>query len=177
MLISGLSASGDWKESRMQQEKIVEIMNGPVAQDLLNAAIPARMAYTGLDGGPRVIPMGFYWNGEQIIMASPTNTYKVRALAENPRVALTVDTNVQPPKILLMRGTASMEIVDGVPQEYLDASRRQVGEENMAEFEVTVRSLYKQMAIISIALEWVKVIDFETTLPSAVEELVREQAG
>lgn len=161
----------------MQQEKIIEIMNGPVAQKLLNAAIPARMAYTGLDGGPRVIPMGFYWNGERIIVASPTNTYKVRALVENPRVALTVDTNVQPPNILLMRGTASMEIVDGVPQEYLDASRRQVGEENMAEFEATVRSLYKQMAIISITLEWAKVIDFETSLPSAVEELVREQAG
>jgi hypothetical protein len=33
------------------------------------------------------------------------------------------------------------------------------------------------MARITITPEWAKLIDFETTLPSAVEELVLQQAG
>jgi hypothetical protein len=37
-----------------------------------------------------------------------------------------------------------------------------------------VRSLYEQMARISIAPEWAKVLDFQTRLPSAVEELVKK---
>jgi hypothetical protein len=51
---------------------------------------------------------------------------KLPALHNNPAVALTIDTEVHPPKILLIRGRA-------------------------------------------------KVIDFETSLPSAVEELMRQQ--
>jgi hypothetical protein len=37
-----------------------------------------------------------------------------------------------------------------------------------------VRSLYEQMARISIAPEWAKVLDFQTRLPSVVEELVKK---
>jgi hypothetical protein len=33
---------------------------------------------------------------------------------------MTVDTDTQPSHILLVRGTASIEIVDGVPDEYLE---------------------------------------------------------
>jgi hypothetical protein len=87
-------------------------------------------------------------------------------------VALTIDTTTFPPHILLVRGTATMEIVDGVPSEYLEASKGYVGEEGMPAFEEQVRGLYKQMARIAIAPEWAKLIDFETTLPSAVEELL-----
>jgi hypothetical protein len=87
-------------------------------------------------------------------------------------VALTIDTDTQPYRALLVRGTADVEIVDGVPPEYLDASRKGLkDEEQFRAFEAAVRSLYKQMARISIAPEWAKVLDFETRLPSAVEEL------
>ena len=34
----------------MKQEHITQVMNDPIAQKLLNAAIPARLAYAGLDG-------------------------------------------------------------------------------------------------------------------------------
>jgi hypothetical protein len=95
-------------------------------------------------------------------------------LAADPKVALTVDTTAFPPQVLLVRGTASMDIVDGVPDEYLKASRRYVGDEGMAAFEAQVRGLYKRMARIAIAPTWAKLLDFETTLPSAVEALMRE---
>ena len=39
-----------------------------------------------------------------------------------------------------------------------------------------MRSLYDGMVRIVVTPTWAKLIDFETTLPSAVEELVRRRA-
>jgi hypothetical protein len=47
-------------------------------------------------------------------------------------------------------------------------------EQQSQAFEAEVRYLYKQMARISIAPEWAKVLDFQTRLPGAVEELVNQ---
>jgi hypothetical protein len=96
----------------------------------------------------------------------------VRSLQSNPRVALTIDTQTQPPHILHIRGTATIEIVDGVPNEYLEASHKGVPREQWVGFDTEVRSLYPRMARITITPEWAKLIDFETTLPQAIEELV-----
>jgi hypothetical protein len=73
---------------------------------------------------------------------------------------------------LHVRGTATIEILDGVPDEYLEASRKGVPAEQWAGFETQVRSLYPRMARITVTPEWAKLIDFETTLPQAIEELV-----
>jgi hypothetical protein len=159
----------------MQHERVMEILNRPLARELLNSSIPARLAYTGRDGAPRVIPIGFLWDGARFVVCTPPHAPKVPALETDPRVALTIDTTAFPPHILLVRGTARIEVVDGVPPEYLAASQNYVGAEGMAAFEEQVRSLYQQMARISIAPTWAKLIDFETTLPSAVEELMQRQ--
>jgi hypothetical protein len=45
-------------------------------------------------------------------MGSPVNAPKVKALAANPKVALTVDTDSFPPHVLLVRGEAAVEVVD-----------------------------------------------------------------
>ena len=161
----------------MQREAIIDLMNDPVAQGLLTAPIHARLAYCAYDGSPRVIPIGYSWNGEVFVMCSPVNAPKVKALAANPKVALTVDTDSFPPFVLLVRGEAAVEVVDGVPDEFVEASRRFVGEEGMPEWEAGVRALYKQMAIIRVTPTWVRINDFETRLPGPVEELIRQNAG
>jgi hypothetical protein len=74
-----------------------------------------------------------------------------------------------------VRGTAGVEIVDGVPREYLAASRKGTPDDQWDAFEAEVRSLYKQMARIAITPEWAKLIDFETTLPTAIERAIRER--
>jgi nitroimidazol reductase NimA-like FMN-containing flavoprotein (pyridoxamine 5'-phosphate oxidase superfamily) len=158
----------------MRPEQVTEVMHDPLAQELLHSAIPVRMAYNGTDGLPRAIPIGFLWKDERIVVCTASNAYKVKALAANPKVALTIDTEA-PYRALLVRGTASVEIVDGGPPEYLEASRKAMNDEQQAQaFEAEVRSLYEQMARISIAPEWAKVLDFQTRLPSAVEELVKK---
>jgi nitroimidazol reductase NimA-like FMN-containing flavoprotein (pyridoxamine 5'-phosphate oxidase superfamily) len=161
----------------MRHEDVVEVLNEPLARELLGSGIPARLAYNGLDGSPRVVPIGFLWNGAELVLSSVSYAAKVKALLANPKVALTIDTNEPPWRILLVRGTASVEIVDGVVPEYLTASRKGTPEEQWDTFEAEVRSLYKQMARIAVTPEWAKLIDFETTLPSAVERAIRERAA
>ena len=165
-----------FKEKGMNRAQVTEILNKPYAQELINSNIPTRLAYTGLDGTPRVIPIATHWNGGEFVACTPDNAPKVPALKADPRVALTIDTEQQPPHILLVRGTAAMEIVDGIPEEYLLAARKMYGAEAMPEFEANVRALYKRMARIAITPAWAKLIDFETTLPSAIEEILRQQA-
>jgi Pyridoxamine 5'-phosphate oxidase len=156
----------------MPHETVSHVLNDPLAQELLRSNIPARLAYTGRDGSPRVIPIAFHWNDAQFVVCTPPHAAKVPALQADPRVALTIDTNAFPPHVLLVRGTAGVEIVDGVPPEYLAASRKIVGEEQFPAFAAQVTKLYEQMARIAIEPTWAKLLDFETTLPSAVERLV-----
>jgi hypothetical protein len=40
-----------------------------------------------------------------------------------------------------------------------------------------VRALYDQMVLITIEPDWAKLLDFETTLPKAVEELMLARQG
>jgi hypothetical protein len=153
----------------MQQGSVSQVMHDPLAQELLNSDIPARMAYTGLDGFPRAIPIGFLWDGTQFVKGTATNSPKVKALQENPKVALTVDTNTFPPHVLLVRGTANVEIVGGIAPGYLEACRKYVGAEQWEAFEAQVRATYKQQGRITIVPEWAKILDFETRVPSAFE--------
>jgi hypothetical protein len=160
-----------YNSNNMEQEKVIQVLNDPLGQALLRTNKLVRLAYNGHDGYPRVIPIGFYWNGAQIIICTATNAPKVRALIRNPKVALTIDTDTQPPHVLLVRGTAHMEVVDGVPFEYLEASRKGISKQQWESFEAQVRTLYKQMARIAIIPEWAKLFDFENRMPDFLEEL------
>ena len=99
-------------------------------------------------------------------------------LRHNPAVALTIDTEEFPPKILLIRGRAELDVVDGIPDEFIamnSTSTMTMTPEQRVEWEAGVRSLYDGMVRIVVTPTWVKLIDFDTTLPSAVEELIRRQ--
>ena len=160
----------------VQPNEIAEVLNRPLSQELLARDL-TRLAYVAKDGTPRVVPIGFTWNGSEIVMCTTKNAPKLRALSENPMVALTIDTEVHPPKILLIRGRAELDFVDGIPDEYLQMNGSyQMTPEQRVEWEAEVRSLYRDgMVRIVVTPTWAKLIDFETTLPSAVEELVRQR--
>jgi catechol 2,3-dioxygenase-like lactoylglutathione lyase family enzyme len=160
----------------VQPNEITEVLNRPISQELLARDV-TRLAYVAKDGTPRNVPIGFTWNGSEIVMCTSKNAPKLRALGENPMVALTIDTEVHPPKILLIRGRAELDFVDGIPDEYLRAtSSYEMTPEQRVEWEAEVRSLYRDgMVRIVVTPTWAKLIDFETTLPSAVEELVRQR--
>ncbi|GAA2259089.1 pyridoxamine 5'-phosphate oxidase family protein [Actinomadura luteofluorescens] len=160
----------------MEQNEIDEILDRPYSRELLARDL-TRLAYVAGDGTPRNVPIAFTWNGSEIVMCTAKNAPKLRALRHRPEVALTIDTEVHPPKILLIRGRAELDVVDGIPEEYLQMNGSyEMTPEQRVEWEAGVRSLYDGMVRIVVTPTWVKLIDFETTLPTAVEELVRRQA-
>src|SRR3954467_1477882 len=159
----------------MQPNEINEVLDRPLSQELLARDL-TRLGYVAKDGTPRAVPIAFTWNGSQLIMCTTKNAPKATALRHNPAVAFTIDTEVHPPKILLIRGRAELEVVDGIPDEYLEMSGTyQMTPEQRVEWEAGVRELYDGMVRIVVTPTWVKLIDFETTLPSAVEELARQR--
>ncbi|MFF9912732.1 pyridoxamine 5'-phosphate oxidase family protein [Streptomyces sp. NPDC013457] len=159
----------------MQPSEIADVLNRPLSQELLARDL-TRLAYVGTDDAPRVVPIGFTWNGTEVVMCTATNAPKIAALRRRPSVALTIDTEVHPPKILLLRGEAELDVVDGIPDEFFRSSGSyEMTPEQRAEWETEVRSLYDGMVRIVVTPTWAKLIDFETTLPSAVEELVRQR--
>jgi len=161
----------------MDQNTITEILNRPISRELLDRDL-TRLAYVAKDGTPRTVPIGFTWNGSEIVMCTTTNAPKLHSLRANPAVALTIDTEVHPPKILLIRGQAELDVVDGIPEEYLQMNGSyQMTPEQRVEWEAEVRSLYHSMVRIVVTPTWAKLIDFETNLPSAVEELVAQRAA
>ena len=49
----------------------LNLLQHPVAEQLLRSKHPARLAYTWRDGSPRVVPMWFHWNGTEIVLGTP----------------------------------------------------------------------------------------------------------
>ena len=163
----------------MAEHDVAEILSKPKSKEMLERDI-CRLSYIAPDGTPRVIPIGFTWNGTEIVVCTPTNAPKLASLRQNPTVALTIDTEVHPPLILLMRGTVELDEVDGIPDEYLKVnSTYEMSAEQRVEWEREVRSLYQSMVRIVITPTWAKLIDFEETLPTPVLELIqaREARG
>jgi hypothetical protein len=160
----------------MQVHEITEVLNRPISRELLARDI-TRLAYVAKDGTPRNVPIAFAWNGTTIVMCTAKNAPKLHALRQSPMVALTIDTEVHPPKILLLRGRAELDYVDGIPDEYLQStSSYEMTPEQRVEWEAQVRSLYHDgMVRIVVTPTWAKLIDFETTLPSAVEQLIQQR--
>ena len=146
----------------------LSLLQNPASQELLQSKIPARLAYVWMDGTPRVVPIWFHWNGHHLVMASPPKAPKLKALAKNPKVSLTIDDNVFPHKVLLIRGTARLEPVQGIVPEYEAAAARYFDAATAEGWLTQLRSLISSMVRITITPEWVGLLDFQTRFPSAL---------
>ena len=145
------------------------LLDDPVAQELLRSTAPARLAYVWRDGTPRVVPIWFHWNGKEIVFGTPPKAPKVQALSRNSRVAVSIDGNTWPYKVLQIRGTARVETVPGVAPEYALAAERYFGPEQGKAWVKQVGGMFSQMTRIAVTPEWVAVLDFEQRFPSAIE--------
>ena len=145
----------------------VELLEDPVAQELLSSRELARLAYTWTDGTPRVVPIWFHWTGQRLVFGTPVRAPKLPALERDPRVAVTIDASGSwPYHALLIRGTAEVERLDDVPEEYAAAATRYLGAEQAAALVASFAG--RPMARISVTPTWVTVLDFETRFPSAM---------
>jgi PPOX class probable F420-dependent enzyme len=144
----------------------LDLLQDPVAQELLRSRQPARLAYTWTDGTPRVVPVWFHWDGRQVVIGTPPHAPKVRALRDNPAVSVTIDEADWPYKVLLIRGTAELTVMDRVSEEYEAAAARYMGPEAGAQWVAGLED--SPMARIAVTPEHVRVLDFVTRFPSAL---------
>jgi hypothetical protein len=158
----------------VDQRDIDNELHVPGAQELLASTSAAHLAYTGKDGTPRVVPVGFFWTGGQFVIATATTAPKVAALSARPDVALAIDAGATPEqtRALSVRGRASMQIVDGIVPEYLAAARRTMDAKAADEFERNCREMYDQQVRIAITPLWVRYYDFGAgRMPRYLREL------
>jgi Pyridoxamine 5'-phosphate oxidase len=155
----------------------LSLLEHPVAQRLLNEQTIMRLSYCWHDGTPRVVPHWFHWDDKEVVLASQADAPKVRALQANPAVAITIDTVDFPPRVLMVRGTARVDIVDGPPMEFAETSRRYFGTEQGAAWVERAGSLTREWARISITPTWVGILDYETRFPGALERGMERAAS
>ena len=163
----------------MDQRDIDAELAIPGAREMLASTSMCHLAYVGTDGTPRVIPVGCYWTGGQVVISTASTAPKVAALSARPEVALTIDAGGTPEQTrsLSVRGRASVEIVDGLTDEYVANARRSLAPGAVAEFERKSREMYDQMARIAITPHWVRFYDFGAgRLPRFLQELA-ERTG
>ena len=146
----------------------VDLLAHPAAERLLNSTELARLAYLAKDRTPRVLPMLFHWTGEDIVFGAYSNSLKLASLRADSHVAITIDSFGPPPEVLLLRGEAEIEDVDGIPVEYEQAHRRYYGAEQGEANVAEVRNLGVRMTRIAVRPTWVGVLDFQTRLPGAM---------
>ncbi len=145
------------------------LLNDPVAQRLLQSSMPARLAYVWTDGTPRVVPIGFHWNGTELVLGTPTDAPKTKALTDGTKVAVTIDTDTMPYDVLQIRGTVRTDVVDGIAPEYEAMTRRCFGEEAGRAWVENMRPICPRMTRVFIRPEWVAILDFQQRFPSAIE--------
>jgi hypothetical protein len=134
--------------------------------------IPARVAYVAHDGRPRIVPTWFHWDGEEIVMATWLSgphirhpARRVHDLQEHPEVAISIDTEDQPPLALQIRGRATVETVSGVAEEYRLAAHRYLGPDAAPGYLAQFDGVPVSMARIAVRPEWVGLVDFDERLP------------
>jgi pyridoxamine 5'-phosphate oxidase-like protein len=147
-----------------------ELLDDPLAQQLLSSAIPARLAYVWTDGTPRVSSLWFHWDGTDVVLATFGGAPKLKALHSGDRVALTIDTDTPPNHVLSIRGTAQVTHSAGVAAEYALAAARYLGSDTA---DAYIRSLPSNvpMARIAVRPEEVVLLDFQTRFPRALSAL------
>ena len=168
----GNDANGSEMEIEQGDPRLLET---DLARRLLESTIPARYAYTALDGTPRIVASWFEWTGEEMVLptfiAAPHVSHpahRLRALRANPEVAISIDTESSPPEVLSIRGRAEIEEVDGVVPEYAAAAGRFLGAEQAAGYLAQVDQPGTRMARIAVRPTWVALMDFQARMPSAL---------
>jgi PPOX class probable F420-dependent enzyme len=140
-------------------------LDDPVVASLLDGPNLARLAYSALDGRPRVVPIWFTLLDGDIVMVTSPKAAKVRALESNSAVALTIDDARPPYKVLLVEGDASLEPIEGIAPEYEAIARRYL--RAVADAYLSQLRIKRQIRIRVIPRSW-RIFDFVKRYPKSL---------
>lgn len=150
----------------------LNLLDTPTAQTLLTTSLVARLAYTGKDATPRLIPVNFLWTGQEVVIGAFAGTYKIRDLRARPDVAITIDTAGVPPRALMLRGKVTLTDVEGVLPEYAVTQRKVMGDEVGNAYLEAIDKPGLRMVRIALHPTWAGVLDFQDRFPERTPELV-----
>jgi hypothetical protein len=145
----------------------LELLETPLARTLLASAIPARLAYTAADGTPRLVASWFQWTNGELVMptfisaphiAAPA--HRLRALRARPDVAVSIDTESNPARVLSIRGHAHITEIDGVDPDYATSAMQYLGGGAAPEYLAMLDQPGTRMARVTVRPQWVGLLDF-----------------
>ena len=152
------------------------LLEDPVAQRLLRSPAPARLAYVRTDETPRVVPIGFHWNGTELVLGTPPDAPKAKALGDGTKVAVSIDTDTMPYNVLQIRGSVRTDVVEGIAPEYEAMTLQSQGDEAGRAWLENLRPICPRMMRIFITPEWVAILDFQQRFPNALERAMERAA-
>src|SRR5262245_3172834 len=113
----------------------LELLETPLAKELLASDRYARVAYVAKDGTPRITPTWFQWVDGELVMPTyirpphiPVPARRLAALRARPDVTVSIDTDGRPPQILQVRGRVEITEVDGIDPDYATSARQYLGD-------------------------------------------------
>ncbi len=142
-------------------------LDDPVVSGLLREPNLARLAYTGLDGRPRVVPIWFTYDDGQFIMVTGPKAEKAPAIQANPAVALTIDSSTPPYHVLLVNGDAVVEPTEGMAAEYPAIVQRFLGQ-GAEGYLARMRGRVKQQRRIRVTPRSYHILDFVKRFPKSL---------
>jgi hypothetical protein len=114
------------------------------------------------------MPGGWQWTNGELVMPTyiqaphipAPGARRLAALRARPAVAVSIDTDSEPPQALLVRGEAQITEVDGVDPDYAASARQYLGEEGARQLLDVVDRPGTRMARITVRPAWVGLLDF-----------------
>ena len=107
--------------------KVLQAPLSPNVELLLESRIPARLAWVSDHGTPQVLPIWFHWTGATMALSTFAGSRKLRDIVDGSSVAITIDTDSFPYRSLKIRGTVTIESVEGLSEQYRQAAVRYLG--------------------------------------------------
>ena len=147
-------------------ETLPEVLRPPLGAPvglLLESRIPARLAWVGNDGTPRVVAIWFLWTGDELAMSTFAGAQKLSGITEGTIVAVTIDTDTFPYRSLKLRGPVTVRPVDGLAEEYRLAAQRYLGEEMASRWLEFLDGATQ--VVLSLRPTWARAADMNTDSP------------
>jgi len=127
-----------------------DLLNTPLARELLAAPLIATLATRSKDGTIHLVPMWFLWDGTDLLIPTSGTTQKARNIERDPRVSVMIDDsraglNLRGVTIrgeaTLVRAPVSFQLNRAVHLKYVTAAQRDLGpvDAYLGTDDVTVR--------------------------------------
>jgi PPOX class probable F420-dependent enzyme len=102
---------------------------------LTEGARTAKLASVGADGAPRVAPIWFLLDGEELVFTTWHTSVKARNIARDERIALLVEDEVPPYAYVIVRGRAALrDDMDELRRSARDLAARYMGADKAEEY-------------------------------------------